>query len=326
MRNRNEALTCWIEEQLGISGYKLTPASEDASFRQYFRITYNGNSAIIMDAPPDKEDCGPYIDVETRLANVGVNVPRILQMDLNQGFILITDLGKTLYLDQLQDSNVDKLYGDALMSLSRIQKEASSAGLPDYDEQLLRQEISLFTDWLMKKHLGIVLTGEQLGQLEDLSALLVENALHQPRVFVHRDYHSRNLMYCEQDNPGIVDFQDAVYGPLTYDLVSLLKDCYIKWPRERINQWATDYCRKYVPGIDDKTLFLRWFDLMGVQRHLKASGIFTRLFLRDGKAGYLKDIPRTLSYIVDLERDYPELSFLISLITGEIQPGLMEKQ
>ena len=326
MSNRNEALKCWIEEQLGIREYELTRASEDASFRQYFRITYNSESAIIMDAPPEKEDCRPYVDIEERLAVAGVNVPRILHKDLTLGFLLITDLGKTLYLDQLQDGNVDILYGDALVSLSRIQKHADSTGLPDYDKQLLWQEMSLFKDWLVEKHLEICLSGDEVKQLNDLFVLLLGNALQQPRVFVHRDYHSRNLMYCEQNNPGIVDFQDAVYGPITYDLVSLLKDCYIKWPRDRINQWASDYCRQYFPDIADEALYLRWFDLMGVQRHLKASGIFARLFHRDGKAEYLKDVPRTLSYIVDLEADYPELTDLVRLITGEILPRLGNKQ
>jgi hypothetical protein len=318
MSERIQQLRVWLHKELGTSEYSLEPASEDASFRQYYRVEYNNTSRIVMDAPPAQEHCRPYVDIAKRLRNCGVNAPEIHTADLEQGFLLMTDLGRVLYLDILTEANVDSLYNDALASLVKIQQRGDQKNIPPYDEALLMGEMALFRDWLLQKHLGIALSPQQQTEFDQLFNFLSRPALEQPRVFVHRDYHSRNLVHCKSDNPGIVDFQDAVSGPFTYDLVSLLKDCYIKWPREQVNNWAIKFYQQIRPGKSDAARFLRWFDLMGVQRSLKASGIFARLYHRDGKAGYLKDIPRTLSYIIDLEQDYPELNFLIEFIRSQV--------
>jgi aminoglycoside/choline kinase family phosphotransferase len=326
MPNRLELLTCWLDETLGLSNYMIEPASEDASFRRYFRLSLNGITRIVMDAPPAYEDCKPFIQVAEKLLACSLNVPRVLNHDLDNGLLLITDLGDQLYLNALQESNAEALYGDALTALLKIQCYGDVTNLPIYAESLFREEIALFNNWLLRKHLGIELDNVQLQSMEKVFSLLVQSALDQPRVLVHRDYHSRNLMVTDNNNPGILDFQDAVAGPLTYDLVSLLKDCYIKWPGVRINQWAREYFQRInaseVIGNMDENKFLRWFDLMGVQRHLKASGIFARLYHRDGKNGFLKDIPRTLSYILDLEENYHELSDLCRLIDDIVMPRL----
>ena len=322
MPDRLEQLHTWICKSLGMNDYKLQPASEDASFRRYFRLQFGQQSFIVMDAPPDRESCEPFIDIANRLLAAGVNVPEILEVDTVNGFILLSDLGLRLYVAGLNDENANTLYDDALAALLTIQQRADTTGMPLYSDILLQAEMNLFTDWLLGRHLQLQLNNAQRHTLNNIFEFLKENALSQPQVFVHRDYHSRNLMICEEHNPGILDFQDAVIGPLTYDPVSLLKDCYIKWPRERINAWALDYYYQLEQPEINETDFLRWFDLMGVQRHLKASGIFARLYHRDNKSGYLQDIPRTLSYIVDLEADYPELEFLIKLLNNEVIPAL----
>lgn len=318
MPERLKQIHHWIRHSLGIPEYTLTPASVDASFRRYFRLTYAGESRIVMDAPPDRERCDVYIDIAARLHSAGVHTPAVLDKDLDQGFLLLSDLGTEHYLEALTENSAGQLYDDALRALKAIQSHADMQGLPAYDERLLAREMMLFPDWLLSRHLQITLPNDQQHGLNHVFDFLIANALEQPRVFVHRDYHSRNLMVCPGHNPGIVDFQDAVAGPVTYDLVSLLKDCYIKWPRQKINDWALGFFRTTkLPSEVDEATFLRWFDLMGVQRQLKASGIFARLYHRDHKPGYLKDIPRTLSYIIDLECEYPELQFLIDLIRNQ---------
>ena len=326
MANRQELLDQWLRDKIGSSAYRIEPASEDASFRRYLRLTLNGTTHIVMDAPPDREDCRPFIDIAGRLYAKGLNVPRVLDYDLENGFILLTDLGDRLYLDALDDESVEVLYKDALTALLKIQGPGHAEGLPAYNENLLAREMALFTDWLLARHLGIALEGGLQRSLDTLFAELIQTALEQPRVFVHRDYHSRNLMVTGGNSPGILDFQDAVAGPVTYDLVSLLKDCYIKWPRQSITQWVQRYCQRLndsrVTAVVDEEQFLHWFDLMGVQRHLKASGIFARLYHRDGKGSFLKDIPRTLSYILDLEEDYPQLNDLCRLIEDRVLPRL----
>lgn len=326
MADRLEQLHTWISKALGITKYKLQPASEDASFRRYFRLEHDQQTYIIMDAPPERERCEPFINIQQRLLLAGVNVPEVLESDSNNGFILLSDLGSVLYLEALSETNADELYDDALTALLSIQQQADTGGMPPYSERLLLDEMGLFRDWLLARHLQIRLTGSQLAELNRVFGLLKENALDQPRVFVHRDYHSRNLMVCEAHNPGILDFQDAVIGPVTYDLVSLLKDCYIKWPAPRIRAWALKFHESIDRAGVDETAFLRWFDLMGVQRHLKASGIFARLWHRDQKEVFLQDIPRTLSYILDLEPHYPELEFLCRLIQLDILPALGQVQ
>jgi len=325
MNDRLELLKQWLRRDLGFTDFTLERASEDASFRRYFRVRLTTDNFIVMDAPPAREDCRPYIDIAHRLQACGVNVPDILEQNLAQGFLLIGDLGDDLYLDVLTGDNAEHLYHDAMVALMKMQVEAVTEGLPRYDMQLLIREMELFRDWLLVRHLKME-PGAGLTQLlDDSFSMLCENALEQPRAFVHRDYHSRNLLVRDSNNPGIVDFQDAVSGPVTYDLVSLFKDCYIKWPRQRISHWLQEYYQMAVQPLRitvGPEQFTRWFDFMGVQRQLKASGIFARLWLRDGKRGFLKDIPRTLSYIIDLRDDYPELRPLISLIQDDVLPAL----
>ena len=326
MTKRLQQLHHWLSKIIGSKEYKLESASDDASFRRYFRLTHNDETFIVMDAPPAQEDCHPFINVAERLLAADINVPRVIEKDLDQGFLLLSDLGDKQYLDELTEESADRLYEDAMQTLFHMQQQADKTELPPYDEKLLIQEMELFRHWLLEKHIGLELTAETQGVLDDVFKLLANEALTQPKVFVHRDYHSRNLMTCRPDssgdfsgNPGVLDFQDAVCGPFTYDLVSLLKDCYIKWPGQQIQRWVNNYFEQLAeeyPDIDKKQ-FVRWFDLMGVQRHLKASGIFARLYHRDGKSGYLVDIPRTLSYIVDL-KDYPELQGLIELIRRQV--------
>jgi len=320
MMTREQALQRWLSEDLGFTGCRIEPASADASFRRYFRVFHNGDHQIVMDAPPDKEDCGPFIAVAGLLLDVGVNVPQVLRTDLAAGFLLLSDLGSTSYLSALNERTVDRLYGDALGALAAIQGCAAHDHLPPYDRALLDRELRLFTDWLVGTHCGIALEDDLKAALEHLFSLLIDNALEQPRVCVHRDYHSRNLMVVEGHNPGILDFQDAVSGPVTYDLVSLLRDCYIAWPRARVEAWALGYRELALqsgilrPAEADEARFLRWFDLMGVQRHLKAAGIFARLLHRDGKTGYLKDIPRTLGYVTEVSSRYEALRPLAGLV------------
>jgi aminoglycoside/choline kinase family phosphotransferase len=325
--SREQQMMNWLQQTLGMSVDSLLPASSDASFRRYFRLQHNAETFIVMDAPPDKEDCSPYIKVSAMLDKLGLHVPRVLETDRQQGFLLLTDLGSQLYLDALSGNTVDGLYGDALRALGVMQtcRPEQCGDLPPYDETLLRQEMALFTDWLLDQHLQWRLNNKQREMLQTIFDTLVVSALQQPRVFVHRDYHSRNLMVCEGHNPGILDFQDAVIGPLTYDLVSLLRDCYIAWPDTRVEEWALGYRERVLhTGIlreDNERAFLRSFDLMGMQRHFKASGIFARLYHRDNKAGYLKDVPRTLAYISQVSQRYPEFHDLARLLE-DVQQAL----
>ena len=329
MPERLKLLKNWLENELDFSDYTLKPASSDASFRRYFRVTHDGSSFIVMDAPPEKENTLSFVTVARLLLDVGVNVPEILDERPDLGFLLLSDLGTRSYLDDLNDETVERLYGDALGALAAIQAGAPVRGvLSDYDLTLLMREMALFSDWLVGTHLGIAPSAAQFVMLEQVFARLAENALSQPQVCVHRDYHSRNLMVTRRNNPGILDFQDAVIGPVTYDLVSLLRDCYIAWPRARVEAWALGYQELALQsGIlreqhEDPAQFLRWFDLMGVQRHLKAAGIFARLNHRDGKPGYLNDIPRTLGYVTDVAGRYGEIAGLGEFIEEEVLPRL----
>lgn len=304
---------------MGFDQYQWEPASSDASFRRYFRMTLpTGDSYVVMDAPPFKEDTAPFINVSRMMADIGLNVPIVKFSNVEEGFLVLSDLGDTQYLSVLSDDDVERLYQDALSSLLTLQSKAPREGLPPYDENLLTQEMELFREWFLKKHLGLRLSSDQEDMLDESFKLLAQRALNQSRVCVHRDYHSRNLMVTSAANPGILDFQDAVIGPVTYDLVSLLKDCYIAWPLQRVEAWALDYLKKAVAaGIVDGVSEQDWlqdFHWMGIQRHLKATGIFARLDQRDGKPGYLKDIPRTLSYILDIGERYESLHPLQNLI------------
>ncbi len=327
MAQRLNALKEWLTGLGRLGEFSIEPASGDASFRRYFRVTpVDGGSLIAMDAPPDKEDSRPFVHVAEAFIQFGIHVPRIHAMDLEQGFLLLSDLGSTHFLDVLDEQTVERHYGDALGALASIQACGPCGDLPPYDRDMLTQEMELFREWLLQKHLGVALTQQQQDMLDKVFDLLVENALEQPRVCVHRDYHSRNLLVAEP-NPGVLDFQDAVCGPVTYDLASLLRDCYIAWPREWVKDWVWGYFQLALhSGIvkqEHEEKFMRWFDLMGAQRHLKAAGIFARLNSRDGKSGYLKDIPRTLGYIVEIAPDYPELQELVELIEKRVLPALV---
>ncbi|MCW8906956.1 MAG: phosphotransferase [Sedimenticola sp.] len=327
MAEREQVLQEWLKGLIGGGGFSIEPASDDASFRRYFRVTLpGGESRIAMDAPPGREDCGPFLDLAQRFSVLGLHVPRVYAADPARGFLLLEDLGSTHYLDVLSPATADRLYGDALAALVILQSVGPREGLPPYDEALLRQEMALFPEWLLARHLGLSLDDAESRILSQVMGLLVECALEQPRVCVHRDYHSRNLLVTDSPSPGIIDFQDAVLGPVTYDLVSLLKDCYVEWPLQRVHDWALGYfelaLQSGVLQSVQEERFLRWFDLMGVQRHLKASGIFARLKHRDHKSAYLADIPRTLGYIVEVAGRYPELEGLGRLVRDRVLPRL----
>jgi len=315
---RLEQLNHWLGQALGLPRYDIAPASSDASFRRYFRISFGGETRIVMDAPPDKEDSRPFVRIARALHGIGLNVPQILAEDLAQGFLLLSDLGSEQYLSALNADSVGRLYGDAMGALLTLQACGPQGDeLPPYDEALLLREMELFREWYLGRHLGLALSDGEQRMLDETFRRLAQSALEQPQVAVHRDYHSRNLMVAPH-NPGILDFQDAVFGPVTYDLVSLLRDCYVAWPREQVEAWALGYQELAIDcgilRLRDEERFLRWFDWMGVQRHLKASGIFARLNHRDGKPGYLKDIPRTLGYVREVAGRYPELAGLGEMV------------
>ncbi len=327
MPERQALLEKWLTTDCGLSGFSLQPASEDASFRRYFRLAdADGGTRIVMDAPPEKEDCAPFVDLARRLRDAGVHAPEVLAQDLEQGFLLLEDLGSQDYLGALNQDSVERLYGDALAALMSMQACIDPAGLPDYDRQLLLTEMSLFRDWLLGTHLELALDSGEEDMLAGAFDVLADAALEQPRVFVHRDYHSRNLMTGLAHAPGVLDFQDAVRGPVTYDAVSLLRDCYVSWPQQQVDEWAWGFFQLAVQsGVmreEQEDRFLRWFDLMGAQRHLKAAGIFARLSHRDGKPGYLKDIPRTLGYIVEVAQRQQELAPLADFISRRVLPRL----
>ena len=317
--DRAEQLRRWLAVTLGGGDFSIAPASDDASFRRYFRIRRGEAqpSLVVMDAPPDKENCGPFVHVARLLAEAGVHVPTIHAQDLERGFLLLSDLGSTTYLDALDEHNAGRLYEDALDALLKIQRASRPGLLPDYDRDLLERELRLFPDWYIARQLERELDAAQLQTLEKAFSTILANNLGQARVFVHRDYHSRNLMVCEP-GPGILDFQDAVYGPITYDLVSLLRDAYIAWDEERVIDWAIRYWERAraggLPVARDFADFYRDFEWMGAQRQLKVLGIFARLSFRDGKNGYLKNQPLVMSYLKRTCERYRELAGLARLL------------
>jgi aminoglycoside/choline kinase family phosphotransferase len=312
---------------------RIEPASADASFRRYFRAFNNGATYIVMDAPPGKEDVRPYLKVTRLLETLGAHVPHVHQADTDRGLLLLEDLGGTHYLSRFNaGEDPERLYGDALRVLADVQVRGRSAAaeLPPYDREPLAREVALMPEWFLGRHLSVGLSDVESRMIARTFEFLVVEALAQPTVFVHRDFHSRNLMVVADRNPGIIDFQDALRGPVGYDLVSLLKDCYISWPRERVVRWVSGYrallrskgdAGAWLSGADD-TEFLRWFDLIGVQRHVKVLGVFARLWYRDGKAGYLRDLPLTLEYVRDTCTRYPELEefgrFLEERVVAEL--------
>ena len=322
MTNRLAMLESWLESVCG-SGVNIEPASEDASFRRYFRAFLpDGATRVVMDAPPAQENCAPFVRLAEVFAQLGVHVPRIYASDVEHGFLLLEDLGSRHYLDELDADNVDRLYGDALSTLMMIQVCGTDHGLPRYDRALLERELGIFSEWLVDRHLELDLSSVERATVATAFEHLVKSALEQPRVLVHRDFHSRNLLLATPPTPGVIDFQDAVWGPVTYDLVSLLRDCYIDWPARRVMAWASGYLELALQsGVlhdEHKADFLRWFDWMGMQRHLKAAGIFARLHRRDGKPGYLADIPRTLGYVIQVAARYPEFNAFGQIIQTRV--------
>jgi aminoglycoside/choline kinase family phosphotransferase len=315
--SRAQARLDWTRQALGDPAATLERASADASFRSYWRTTSGGRSRIVMDAPPDREDLGPWLDIAGRLVGAGLLAPEVEAVDAAQGFILMSDLGDRLYLPALDESSADPLYADAMDALLRMQRGVDAGDLPPYDEARLVAEMELMPTWFLQRHLGLDPSCAQWDAVEQPFRALVDSATRQEQVFVHRDYHSRNLLLADAGGPGILDFQDAVRGPVTYDLVSLLRDCYIEWPEARVAAWAEAYRQRLVAAgltrVDAQT-FRRGFDLMGLQRHVKVLGIFCRLWYRDGKAGYLRDLPLVWKYTRDVGRRYPETAPMVALI------------
>jgi aminoglycoside/choline kinase family phosphotransferase len=333
MGTREQDIDRWLARVLPGVTLRREPASDDASFRRYFRI-HRGDAAslVLMDAPPAHEDCRPFVDVARRLRAAGVHAPEVLAQDLDQGLLLLTDLGATAYLDRLSPRSADALYQDAIATLVRMQAHVDTGGLPEYDAARLHQEMDLFDEWFVRGHLARSLTPSQHERLQQARTRLAQACLEQPRVFVHRDYHSRNLMVLETPdgdargngvdlaagNPGVLDFQDAVLGPVAYDLVSLLRDVYVAWEPAQVQRWVEHYrqqaMRCAVLRDVSEACLQRWFDLTGLQRHLKVAGIFARLFYRDGKPRYLGDLPLTLRYLREVSACYDEMDGLSALL------------
>ncbi len=314
----------WLENDLLLTVTHCEPASSDASFRRYFRITTSSKQFIVMDAPPSKENTEPFIRIAKLLTQSQVNVPSIFQQNLTDGFLLLEDFGNQCFLDQLNAATADDLYQSAFDSLFKLQTQTpiQNSGLPGYDEPLLHRELAIFDEWFLGQLLDIQIPA---AIWDTVRTLLTASALEQPVTCVHRDYHSRNLMVLDNDSPGVIDFQDAVIGPITYDLVSLLRDCYIAWPEQQVEQWRSNYFERLRQAAlinCDPAQFKRWFDLMGLQRHLKAIGIFSRLHLRDGKSNYLGDIPRTLNYVITVCATYPELAEFNNFLHDHVLPAL----
>ena len=328
-KNRLSGLQNWGAASLAAQGhevesnFRIKSASDDASFRRYFRGFVGGDSYIFVDAPPDKEDNPGFVDIDRRLSDVGVSVPKVLAADFESGYLLLSDLGDRLLLPELQGASIDvqvDLYRRSLNTLVRV-STAFCDGLPAYDAERLQTEMMLFPDWFVTQQLHLALSQEVVDQFRAVSDLMVENAQAQPQVFVHRDFHSRNLMPQSDGSLGVIDFQDGVLGPITYDLVSLLKDCYWKLPRTKVLELVEDY-RVRIASDAGAAEFLRWFDLMGFQRHLKCAGIFCRLNIRDGKPGYLGDIPLVVSYLTEVAALYPELQAFGEWLTTIIVPAM----
>ncbi|MBK5399003.1 phosphotransferase [Pseudomonas sp. TH39(2020)] len=324
---RLQHLKVWLDEQLAalfaeqgwgaVPPATLTAASSDASFRRYFRWEGEGRSFVVMDAPPPQENCKPFVDIAFLLAKSGINVPKIYAEDLERGFLLLNDLGNKTYLDVIDSENADDLFKGALQALLAFQQLPMVAPLPSYDVALLRRELELFPEWYVKRELGIEFDSAQQMLWQNVTELLIDSALAQPKVLVHRDYMPRNLMLSEP-NPGVLDFQDAVYGPVTYDVTCLFKDAFLSWPEERVRGWLEAYWQQAgdlgIPVQPDFEDFLRASDLMGVQRHLKVIGIFARICHRDGKPRYLGDVPRFFAYIDAVIARRPELAELDVLL------------
>ena len=316
--SRRAAVESWLAAQLRGARFSLACASVDASFRRYFRASLpDGRSYVVMDAPPEQEDCRPFVHVARLLRAAGVHAPEVHAEDLAQGFLLLADLGTQTYLQALNADNAARLLGEATDALLRWQLATRPGELPPYDEALLRREMNLFPEWYVSRHLGVELSNAQKAELEGIYRLLVKSALAQPAVYVHRDYMPRNLMVSEP-NPGVLDFQDAVLGPITYDMVSLLRDAFVSWDEERVLDWSVRYWEKAkragLPVETGFAEFWRAFEWMGLQRHLKVLGIFARINYRDGKPKYLEDTPRFIRYARAVSERYAALAPLARLL------------
>jgi N-acetylmuramate 1-kinase len=315
--DRFSLLQTWVEKRFPGETVEISPASSDASFRRYFRVAVGGETQIVMDAPPDKEDCLPFIHVAGLMQAAGLNVPQILASDLEHGFLLLSDLGSVTYLQALKEDKPHPLFLDAIDALVKWQSATRANELPPYDEALLRRELDLFPDWFVAKHLRLELTRSQRERLETVFSHVLKNNLSQPTVYVHRDFMPRNLMVTTP-NPGILDFQDAVIGPISYDVASLFRDAFISWEEEQILDWIIRYWEKArkagLPVHTDFADFYRDVEYMGLQRHIKVAGIFARIHYRDGKSQYLGDIPRFIGYIRHTCSRYGELRPMLKLL------------
>lgn len=311
---RRDAAFDWAMAELGARDLEFSVASADASFRRYFRATdADGQRWIIMDAPPDRENSAPFIDIATRLRNAGLNAPEILATDRAQGYLLLTDLGDRTLLEVMTPDNAERYFDAALDALVRMQAKADASGLPPYDTALLRRELDLYPDWYLARHRGVELDADERAVWNAACETLISSALLQPQVFVHRDFMPRNLM--DSDPVGVIDFQDAVRGAVTYDVVSLFRDAFVSWPEERISHWVAKYrALARDAGVELPADFERAFDWMGLQRHLKIIGIFARLNYRDGKGKYLAETPRFFHYVYDIASKYPEFDALLELM------------
>ncbi|GAB2890631.1 phosphotransferase [Uliginosibacterium flavum] len=327
--HRQQLIHTWLEKTLPGSPFTLAPASADASFRRYFRASFaDGSTRIIMDAPPSHEDCRPYLHVGELFRAAGAHVPEVFAQDLEQGFLLLSDLGSTTYLAALTPDNANALYADALGALAAIQQASRPGVLPEYDRALLLREMMLFPEWYIARHKGITLSDAETAELLQVFEAIIAVNLAEPQVFVHRDFHSRNLM-TSSPNPGVLDFQDAVYGPITYDLASLFKDAYIHWEEAQSLDWLVRYWeigrQLGLPVRADFNDFHRDYEFMGAQRHIKVLGIFARLCHRDGKEAYLKDMPLVMHYLRSACQRYRELRPLLKLLNKldpvEVQVG-----
>ncbi|WP_086480716.1 aminoglycoside phosphotransferase family protein [Oceanospirillum sanctuarii] len=339
MTPRYTQLCQWLTQATNISQPELEMVAGDASFRRYYRLNWNNGrtdgqatSYIVMDAPPPEEDCAPFVRIARHWFRQGVHVPEVIAQDLEQGFLLLQDFGDNQLLPNIRDDQqaADRLYKDSIDALIRIQ-QTSGLELPAYDHELLTREMELFKEWFCLKWLELDLSDEEISLLDHTFEHLCHSALQQKQVPVHRDYHSRNLMLTTDHKIGIIDFQDAVIGPISYDLVSLLKDCYLHWPASLVDQWRNHYLQEaknagLLASDYSKDKFRQELDLMGAQRHIKVLGIFSRLWLRDGKSGYLNDIPRTLQHLLEATGEYQNLSRFHQWLLDRIVPAMNQKQ
>lgn len=314
---RENQLHQWLNRLFESTDYTIASLAGDASFRRYYRVNHHHKQYILMDAPPSQEKIEPFVKIAHHLKQQGLHVPSIFSADVSQGFILLEDFGDHILQDDLNLQTAEIYYKWAFYDLKRLASVEVPPDLPHFDEAHIRYELSLFTDWFLQKKLNIQLNPYQNKILDNLFALLISTIKKQPQVFVHLDFHSRNLMILPKQQFGILDFQDAKQGPITYDIVSLLKDCYVKWPRDKVILWLKEYYEHFIDQSKYSfswTEFLHWFDLTGLQRHLKVIGIFCRLYLRDQKNRYLQDIPRVFSYIKEAAGLYPELNHFHQLL------------